>query len=95
MNSAAAITPAVAAMTSQACHAGRNVSKKRSVPMRKNSDAAPANEIANAKITMPVMLIIRIFLRRAFRAASCLSAYSLMTHFNSSRKDLIISLSAV
>ena len=56
IKSAAAVTAELAATTNHACHAGINVCKYRSDPMRKNSEAAPAIEIPTDINTAPVML---------------------------------------
>ena len=63
--------------------------------MRKNRAAEPANEIASAISTAPTMEIIKIFLRRTFRAASCLPAYSFKAAFSWSKNRAINSLSSV
>lgn len=85
MNRAAAVMAAVAPMISHACQAGRKVSRYLSEPMSMNSDADPAKEIPSAISTAPIMLMIKIFLRRTFRAASCLLRYSFRVAFNSSK----------
>lgn len=85
MNKAAAVTAAEAPIISHACQAGRNVCRYLSEPMSMNSAADPAMEIPSAINTAPIMLMIRILLRRAFRAASCLLRYCFMVAFTSSK----------
>ncbi len=85
MNRAAATTADVAAMTYHACHAGRKVSRYRSEPIRKNSAAAPAMEMPMDIMTALVMLMMRSFFRRFFRAASCFWMYSFRVAFASFR----------
>jgi len=53
--------------------------------MRINSAADPAIEIPKAISTAPVIEIIKSFLRRTFRAASCLPMYSFMAAFSWSK----------
>ena len=70
MNSAAAAMAEVVPMMSHACHAGIEVSRYLSEPMRMNRDADPASEIPSAIKTVLNMLIIKSFLMRFLKAAS-------------------------
>ena len=70
MNSAAAAMAEVVPMISHAAHAGIEVCRYLSEPMRMNRAADPANEIPSAINTAPTMLIIKSFLMRFLRAAS-------------------------
>ena len=69
-NSAAAAMAEVVPMMSHACHAGIEVSRYLSEPMRMNRDADPASEIPSDIKTVPNMLIIKSFLMRFLKAAS-------------------------
>ena len=69
-NSAAAAMAEVVPMMSHASHAGIEVSRYLSEPMRMNRDADPASEIPNDIKTAPNMLIIKSFLMRFLKAAS-------------------------
>ena len=70
MNSAAAAMAEVVPMMSHACHAGIDVSRYLSEPMRMNRDADPASEIPSDIKTAPSMPIITSFLMRLLKAAS-------------------------
>src|SRR5665648_332528 len=91
INSRAAVMADVAPIMYQACQAGKKVSRYRRDPMSMNNDADPAIEIPNASSTALVIDKIKSFFTRAFRAVSCLSAYSLSAAFTSSRKDIMAS----
>ena len=69
MNSAAAAMAEVVPMMSHACHAGIDVSKYLSEPMRMNRDADPASEIPSDIKTVPSMPIITSFLMRFLKAS--------------------------
>jgi len=56
--------------------------------MSMNNDANPASQRPNASSTAPVIDKIKSF-TRAFRAVSCLAAYSLSVAFASFRKDVM------
>ncbi len=59
--------------------------------MRKNSEAAPAIEMPMDIMTALVMLMMRSFFRRFFRAVSCFWAYSFRIAFISSRNWVMMS----
>jgi len=82
-------------MTSHAVHVGIWVCRYRREPMRMKSAAEPAIEMPSAKRTAPIIVIIRIFLMRGFRASCCLFRYSLSIAFISFRNEIISSFSEI
>ena len=85
----------VAPITSHAAHVGIWVCRYRREPMRMKSEAEPAIEMPSAERTELIIVIIRIFLRRGFRASCCSFRYSLSTAFNSFRNEIINSFSEI
>ncbi len=88
----AATTAEVIPMTYHASHWGINVLRYFSDPINIKREADPAKEIPSAIRTLPAIDIIKSFLRRFFKAASCLLTYSLRAAFNSLKNTLINSL---
>ncbi len=92
-NSAAAAMAEVVPMMSHAFHAGIEISRYLSEPMRMKRVADPASEIPSAIKTAPNMLTIKSFLRRFLKATSAWLAYSLSAALISFRIATIISRS--
>ena len=85
------MTPEVMPVMYQAFHAGMDVMRYFSDPMRINRDADPMKEITRETKMLIIMLVMRSFLRRFLRTASCSCTYSLITAFISLKKASIIS----
>lgn len=75
----------------QAFHAGISVMRYSSDPMRMKREADPINEITRVVKTLTIMLEIRSFLRRFFRAVSVSFRYSFKMAFISLNNASIIS----
>ena len=75
----------------QAFHAGMKVIRYFSDPISVKMAADPKNEMTRANKTLIIMLVIRSFLRRFFRAASVSCTNSLRMAFISLNNTLIIS----
>ena len=87
----APITPEDIPVMYQAFHAGMNVMRYSSDPMRLKSEADPMNEITSASKTLKIMLVIKSFLRRFLRAVSVSLRYSFKMAFISLNNNMIIS----
>jgi hypothetical protein len=79
----------------QACHAGNNVMRYFSDPMRIKREADPKNEITRDIKMLITMLVNSSFLRRILRLASVSCIYSLRIAFISSKNACIISFKVV
>ena len=79
----------------QAFHAGMKVIRYFNDPMRVKRAADPINEMTRVNKTLIIMLVIKSFLRRFFRAVSVSCTYSFRIAFISLNNALIISLKEV